>query len=74
MLYVLILTTFLTPSSNTYPGNVGQSFAITQSAVHGFTTEQACKNAGQQAVNNKPSADGYERRITITYQCSPLSV
>lgn len=74
MFYVLILTTFLTPSSSAYPGNAGQSFAVAQTSTPGFTTEQACRNAGEKAVANKPYADGYERKITVTYQCSPLNV
>ena len=74
MLYVLILTTYLTAGSNSYPGIAGQAYAVTQSSTIGFATEQACKNAGEQAVTNKPSVHGYDRAITVTFQCSPLNI
>lgn len=74
MFYVLILTTYLTQASTSYPNNAGQSYAIAQSTTTGFTTEQACKNAGIQAVQNKPPVLGYDRAITVTFQCSSLSL
>lgn len=74
MLYVLILTTYLTASSSGYPGNAGQSFAVAQTSTTGFQTEKACLNAGEKAVATKPPANGYERLVTVTFQCSPMNI
>lgn len=68
MLYALILTTYMTGKYNDVP-------TVTQSTTYGFTTEQACVNAGKVAVSKAPSGLGrYENYAVITYQCAPLSI
>lgn len=68
MLYALILTTYMTGKHNDVP-------TVAQSTTYGFTTEQACINAGKAAVSKAPSMLGrYENFAVITYQCAPLSI
>lgn len=68
MLYVLILTTYMTGQYNDAP-------TVAQSSTYGFTSEQACKNAGEVARQGAPSDLGrYNNFALVTYQCSPLSI
>lgn len=69
MLYVLILTTYMF-----YPhtGNV-YSVAVSQTTTSGFTTEQACKNAGRVAAEGAPRELGMHR-VTTTFQCAALNI
>ncbi len=71
MLYTLILTTYLVGNFNEMPA------AVMQTSTPGFTTEQACNNAGKVAINGAPS--GFKTavgtlRVSVTYQCAPLSL
>lgn len=68
MLYVLILTTYISGVFNDYP-------AVSQSSTPGFTTEEACKNAGEVARSGAPKNMGrYNAFAIVTYQCAPLSI
>jgi len=68
MLYVLILTTYMTGQYNDVP-------TVAQTVVPGFTSEQACKNAGEVARRGAPSGLGrYDDYALVTYQCAPLSI
>lgn len=68
MLYALILTTYMTGKYNDVP-------TVTQSSTYGFTTEQACINAGKEAVSKAPSGLGrYDNSAVVTYQCAALSI
>lgn len=68
MLYVLILTTYMTGKYNDVP-------TVTQSSTYGFTSQQACKNAGEIARKGAPSGLGrYDNYAVVTYQCAPLSI
>lgn len=69
MLYALILTTYMFYPN---PGNV-YSVAVAQTSTPGFTTEQACQNAGQVAIKGSPKELGKHRVATI-YQCAPLNL
>lgn len=66
MLYALILTTYLYGSFDKSP------VAVTQTSTPGFTTEQACKNAGR--VAQAGAVQTSSRKTIIIYQCAPLSL
>lgn len=67
MLYALILTTVMTGTFNDYP-------AITQTSTSGFTSEQACINAGKKAEQQAPKDLGrYKAYALVTFQCTTLS-
>ena len=71
MLYTLILTTYLVGNFNEMPAS------IMQTSTPGFTSEQACKNAGDVARNGAPSKFSVTvgtLRVHVTYQCAPMSV
>lgn len=68
LVYVLILTTYMTGKYNDVP-------TVAQTVIPGFTTEQACKNAGRVAQNGAPANLGrYDNYAVVTYQCSPLNL
>jgi len=68
MIYALILTTYLYGPFDSSP------VAVTQTSTPGFTTEQACKNAGRVAQAGAVSSPIHGRQTVITYQCAPLSI
>ena len=68
LVYVLILTTYMAGGLQSRP------VAVAQTVVSGFTTEQACKNAGKTAAKGAPTTVGGGHSVTVTYQCSPLSL
>jgi hypothetical protein len=68
MVYALILTTFMYGTFSKSP------MAVTQTSTIGFTTQQACINAGQVAKAGTPNIGSSEQSVIITYQCAPLSV
>ena len=65
MIYALILTTYLFGPFNTSP------VAVTQTSTPGFTSEQACKNAGRVAQAGAVQTEGHGNKTVITYQCAP---
>ena len=71
LVYVLILTTYIAGDHQSRP------VAVAQTSISGFTTEQACKSAGKAAAQGAPTSIGHPRfgsQVTVTYQCSPLSL
>lgn len=70
MLYALILTTYIYGY---------HTVAVAQTTTSGFTTEQACRNAGNVArsgisgIVNDPGTGNYSK-TAITFQCAPLSL
>lgn len=70
MIYALILTIYMSGG----PGGYNESsVAVSQSTTLGFTTEQACKNAGEVARAGRPNFSD-KKTAFITYQCAPLSL
>lgn len=68
MLYTLILTIYLTGQYNDAP-------TVAQSSTPGFTSQQACTNAGKVAQAGAVKGMGrYDTYAIITYQCAPLSL
>lgn len=68
MLYALILTTIMTGKYHDFP-------TVAQTSTPGFTSEQACKNAGEVARRGAPSGLGrYDSFAIVVYQCAPLSL
>lgn len=68
MIYALILTTYMFSSAQKGPA------AVTQTSTVGFTTAQACKNAGKVARAGAIGLDDSDKRVVITYQCAPLEI
>lgn len=67
VLYVLILTTYMTGQYNDVP-------TVTQTATPGFS-RLACENAGQVARKGRLQGLGrYNNYAVVTYQCAPLSL
>lgn len=67
VLYVLILTTYMTGKYNDVP-------TVTQTATPGFS-RLACENAGEIARKGRPQGLGrYDNYAVVTYQCAPLSL
>lgn len=66
MIYALILTTYMFGSFDKSP------VAIAQTSTSGFTTEQACKNAGKIAQSGAVQAPS--QTTVVTYQCSAMSL
>lgn len=67
-IYVLILTTFMYGSYQKSP------VAVAQTSTPGFTTQQACINAGKAAQANLITLPAQEQNAIVTYLCVPLSI
>ena len=70
MIYALILTIYMTGGGGGYSEH---SVAVSQSSTVGFTTEQACKNAGEVARAGRLQFSD-KRNTYVTYQCAPMSL
>lgn len=68
MLYTLILTTYMYGEFQKSP------MAVAQTSTPGFTTHQACINAGKVAQAGRPNIGSHEQSVLIVYQCAPLSI
>jgi len=68
MIYALILTTYLFGSFQKSP------MSVTQTSTPGFTSEQACKNAGKIAQAGAVQPPSSEQQTVVTYLCVPLSL
>lgn len=74
MLYTLILTTYLVGNFDQIPA------AVMQTSTLGFTTEQACNNAGKVAVNGAPPGfktavgTAFEQGVYGVFRLSDFSV
>lgn len=68
MIYALILTTYVFGSFQKSP------MAVEQTSTVGFTTEQACVNAGKVAKAGAVRPSAGEQKTVVTYLCVPLSV
>lgn len=66
-IYVLILNTFMY-------GSYQKSPAVAQTSTPGFTTQQACINAGKAAQENLITLPAHEQNVVATYLCVPLSI
>lgn len=69
-MYALILTIYMSGGTGGYNES---AVAVSQSSTVGFTTEQACKNAGEVARSGRPNFSD-KKSAFITYQCAPLSL
>ena len=67
MLYTLVLVTALIPSSG-YANSGGN---VSSSSIHGFTTEQACINAGKKIMI--PGNGDYHKTVA-TFTCVKMDV
>lgn len=68
MLYALILTTIIS-------GKYVESATVAQTTTPGFTSEQACENAGRVAQSKAITGIGrYNEYAIVTFQCAKLSV
>lgn len=65
-MYTLILITALLPGHDYGGGN------ISSSSITGFTTKQACVNAGNSLVI--PSAGTYDSTTKIIFSCVDMDV
>lgn len=70
MVYVLIVTTMFYGFFQKSP------VALSKVVISGFTTEQACNNAGlkEQAQSKEFVINGDTKTLYTTFTCSPLSV
>jgi hypothetical protein len=65
MLYTLIITVIMTSGYQKAP-------SVSHAVVPGFTTEKACKNAGEVARKGMPrSTNAYQSYVSTIYQCAP---
>lgn len=67
MLYTLVLVTALIPSPG-YPNSGGN---VSSSSIHGFTTEQACINAGKKITI---PVSGKHHKTVATFTCVKMDV
>lgn len=67
MIYTLVLVTALIPSSG-YPNSGGN---VSSSSIHGFTTEQACINAGKKIMI---PGNGEYHKTAATFACVKMDV
>lgn len=65
MIYTLVLVTALIPS---YPNSGGN---VSSSSIHGFTTEQACINAGKKIMIPR---NGEYHKTVATFACVKMDV
>jgi hypothetical protein len=71
MVYSLVLTTLLYRQFQKSPASV------TTSSHLGYTTEQACKNAGRahaNAVNQTFTRSGENMKMIVIFSCSPTDI